>query len=264
MGRGADRSRGPIAAAAAGGDGPRGDPHLGHDRHAEGRETPTARLAGTGGGAVLEDPAAGARDDGDRGADVPLVGLCPLHAVAAAGLDAGAAAALRPRADARGRGAPPRNRARRRAGDAAADHGAAGGDARTLRHGALRVIAASRLGAARRAGDARDGHVRRGALQPLRLDRGRVGDDRHPRGSARGAGHRRPPAARDRGEDARRGGPRAGAGAAGADLRRERDGVRRLHRRRRQGDRARPDAHRRHGPHRRARDACSWTAATTR
>ncbi len=39
-------------------------------------------------------PAEGARDDRDRGADVPLVGVRALHAGAAAGLDAGAAAAL--------------------------------------------------------------------------------------------------------------------------------------------------------------------------
>ena len=48
-----------------------------------------------------------------------------------------------------------------------------------------------RLGAARPARDARDGPVRRRALQPLRLDRGRVGDDRHARGPARRARHRR-------------------------------------------------------------------------
>ena len=63
-----------------------------------------------------------------------------------------------------------------------------------------------RLGAARRAGDQVDGRVRRQPLQPLRLDRGRLGDDRDARGHARGAGHRRPDAARDRDPDRRRGG----------------------------------------------------------
>ena len=52
------------------------------------------------------------------------------------------------------------------------------------------------------------GPLRRRPLQPLRLDRGRVGDDRHPRGPARRAGHRRAPAARDRGQAGRRGGQR--------------------------------------------------------
>ena len=50
---------------------------------------------------------------------------------------------------------------------------------------------AQRFGAAGRSGDARDGCVRGGSLQPLRLHRGGVGDDRHSRGSARGAGDRR-------------------------------------------------------------------------
>ena len=41
-----------------------------------------------------------------------------------------------------------------------------------------------------------DGPLRREPLQPLRLDRGRVGDDRHPARPARGAGDGRPAAAR--------------------------------------------------------------------
>ena len=74
--------------------------------------------------------------------------------------------------------------------------------------GALRVIAAS--GSALPGELAVQGHgpLRRRALQPLRLDRGGVGDDRHPRGPARRAGHRRAPAARHGGQAPRRGGQR--------------------------------------------------------
>ena len=61
--------------------------------------------------AVLEDPAAGARDHDDRRPAVPLVGLRPLHDRAAARLDAGAAAALRRRGHAAG-GRPARGHAR--------------------------------------------------------------------------------------------------------------------------------------------------------
>ena len=59
--------------------------------------------------------------------------------------------------------------------------------------------------------------VRRRPLQPLRLDRGRVGDDRDARGPARRAGHGRAPAARHDPAPLRRGGPagrRAEASAA--------------------------------------------------
>ena len=50
-----------------------------------------------------------------------------------------------------------------------------------------------------------DGPLRREPLQPLRLDRGGVGDDRHATRPARGAGHRGPTAARVGREDLRRG-----------------------------------------------------------
>ena len=69
-----------LRPGAAGRAGSRRDPHLRHDRHAEGRRAQTAGLARAGRGAVLEDPAARARDDDDRRADVPLVGLRALHA----------------------------------------------------------------------------------------------------------------------------------------------------------------------------------------
>ena len=70
------------------------------------------RLARAGRGAVLEDPAAGARDDADRRAAVSLLGLRALHARRCAlVLDARAAAPLRPRGDAAG-GRPAPRRAR--------------------------------------------------------------------------------------------------------------------------------------------------------
>ena len=92
-----------------------------------------------------------------------------------------AAPALRPGGHAARHRPPPHDRARRRAGDAAADPRAAAGDARPLRHLVAAHHRGQRLGAAGPARDARDGPVRRRALQPLRLDRGRVGDDRHAR-----------------------------------------------------------------------------------
>ena len=54
----------------------------------------------------------------------------------------------------------------------------------------LRITSALRLGAAGRAGDRVDGPLRRQRLQPLRLDRGRLGDGRHPGGPACRARHR--------------------------------------------------------------------------
>ena len=71
---------------------------------------------------------------------------------------------------------------------------------------ALRVIAASGSALPGRARAQGHGPLRRRPLQPLRLDRGRVGDDRDARGPARRAGHRRAPAARDRRQALRRGG----------------------------------------------------------
>ncbi len=251
--RGPDRGRRPDAAGAAVRARPRGDPDLRHDRHAEGGQTQAARLDGAAGRDVLEDPVAGARDDGDRGADVPLLGLRALHARDAAGLDDRAAAPLRPRGDAARDLPAPCERAGGRAGDAAADHGAPAGDDRALRPQLPADHRGIRLGAAGRAGDAGDGHLRRRSLQPLRLDRGGVGDDRDAAGPARRPRHRGTPAAGDRREAARRRRPRGRRGRARTDLRGERDGLRGLHRRRRQGDRAGPDEHRRHGPLRRGR-----------
>ena len=65
---------------------------------------------------------------------------------------------------------------------------------RQLRPRALRVIAASGSALPGELATKVDGPLRRRPLQPLRLDRGRLGDDRHARGPARRA--RAPPAAR--------------------------------------------------------------------
>ena len=78
------------------------------------------------------------------------------------------------------------------------------GDARALRPAALRVIAASGSALPGELAIRVDGPLRRRPLQPLRLDRGRVGDDRHARGPARRARHRRPAAARHDREALRR------------------------------------------------------------
>ena len=131
---GADRERDGLRTAAAEREGSRGDPDVGHDRDAEGRGAQTARVDGSGGGAVLEDPAEGARDDDDRRADVPLVGLRALHARACRWRARWCCAALRPRGHAAGGRPTPRERAGGCAGDAAADSRAAEGDDRAVRH----------------------------------------------------------------------------------------------------------------------------------
>ena len=176
-----------------------------------------------------------------------------------------APAPLRPRGDAEDGRRQRRRRARRRPGDAAADHGARPGGPRPLRPAEPADHRGQRLGAARRPGDALDGQLRRQPLQLLRLDRGRLGDDRDARGHARGARHRRA---------GRRTGPRSRSSTRTAselprgrdrpDLRRQRDVLRGLHRRRRQGRRRRDALLRRRRPLRRATAACSSTAATTR
>ena len=114
------------------------------------------------------------------------------------------------------------------------------------------AVPVSRLRAARRPLRALDGPLRRQPLQPLRLDRGRLGDDRHPAGPARGARHRRQAAARhDRQALRRRRPARSTTGRDRPHLRRQRDAVRGLHRRRQQGRHRRPDVLRRRRPLRR-------------
>ncbi len=62
---------------------------------------------------------------------------------------------------------------------------------RALRHELPARGVRERVGAARGPGDALDGRVRREPLQPLRLDRGVLGDACHSAGHARGSRHRR-------------------------------------------------------------------------
>ena len=128
----------------------------------------------------------------------------------------------------------------------------------------LNVDPAVGLGAARRAGRQVHGRVRGHPLQPLRLDRGGVGDDRHPRRPARRARHRGRPAARHRREDLRREGQRGADRRDGPHLRRQRDAVRGLHGRRLEGRHRRPDGDRRRRLRWTRRTACSSPAATTR
>ena len=75
------------------------------------------------------------------------------------------------------------------------------------------------------------------------------------RGHARRARHRGAPAARHDRQDLRRAGPRGGAVRDRPDLRRQRDALRGLHRRRRQGRHRRPDGDRRRRPLRLRRPA---------
>ena len=143
-------------------------------------------------------------------------------------------------------------------------HGAARRDDRQVRPRRPARDRRQRQRAAGRAGGQGHGPLRRRPLQPLRLDRGGVGDHRHPRGPARRAGHRRAPAARDRRQAPRRGGQRGRRRADRADLRRQRDGLRGLHRRRQQAERRRPAVVGRRRALRLPAGACSSTGATTR
>ena len=103
-------------------------------------------------------------------------------------------------------------------GDAAADPRARRRDPRPLRPLGAAAVPVSGSALPPAISNALDGPVRREPLQPLRLDRGRVGDDRHAGGPARRARHGRPPAARHRREAVRRrrrpGRPRAARGGS--------------------------------------------------
>ena len=124
----------------------------------------------------------------DRGADVPLLGLRALHARHGARRPARPAPPLRPGGHAQ-RDRPARvHDARRRPGHAVADPRAAARDDRPLRPALAedhRRVSGSR--AARPAGHRGHGPLRRRALQPVRVDRGRLGDDRHSRSDLRAA-----------------------------------------------------------------------------
>ena len=139
----ADRRRlggGPQAAAR---EAALRDPHLGHHRHAEGRPALQPRRAADDRGAARQDPLPQPRDDDDRGAALPLLGLLPLRDEPADRLDDGAAAPLRPRGDAAGGAGKPRRRAGGGAGDDPADPRPARGDARRYDLSSLRITSLS-------------------------------------------------------------------------------------------------------------------------
>ena len=106
-----------------------------------------------------------------------------------------------PARDPRRRRRAPGHGADRRPGDAAADPRPRPRGDRAPRHLQPADHLLRRLAAPGGGGERGDGHLRRGRLQPLRLDRGRLGDDRHASGPAGGprllraptARHRRPP-----------------------------------------------------------------------
>src|SRR4051794_36455737 len=157
----------PGAAAGAGQD---RHPAPGHARPAEGAPPPVADVARPGGGAAVEDSHQGRRGHDGRRAAVPRLGLRALRRRHGYGLDARAAAQVRPRADPRRHGRAPRHRARRGAGDAAAHPRGARGGARPLRPARAPGHCRQRLGPAGPAGDRDHGCVRRHRLQPLRVD----------------------------------------------------------------------------------------------
>src|SRR5207302_11310788 len=85
--------RGPVATHGAGAN---GHPDLRHYRHTEGRRPGAAEEPRPGGRIAVDDPAEGPRDDAYRSPAVPLLGLRPLHARPAAGIDVRPAAQIRP------------------------------------------------------------------------------------------------------------------------------------------------------------------------
>ena len=226
-------------------------PHVRDHRYAEGRSPQRGRHRRRD-LAALADAAEVRLAGAHRGAAVPHLGLRAPDAVAAARPHDRAAAQVRPG----GRARPGRRAAVRRdgrdPGDAAADARAARREARQVqprdRQGGRRVG----LGAARRPRAELDGPLRRQPLQHLRLDRGRLRLDRHPRGHAPGAVHGRQAAVGDRREDLRRQGQGGPAGRVGPDLRRQQPALRGLHRRRPEGHDRRPDVLR-----------ATWAASTS-
>ena len=111
----------------------RGDPHLGHHRHAEGRVARQPAVARPGGVAPVADPAEGAADGPHRRAAVPLLGLRALLARADPRQHLRAAPQVRPRRRRWPRSRAHARRAGRGAGDDAADPRPARGDAREVR-----------------------------------------------------------------------------------------------------------------------------------
>ena len=182
----------------------------------------------------------------------------------ALGLDLRAAPALRPRGGAGARRGARRRRADRRPGDAAADHGADEETRNKYDLPSLRVTAVS--------GSALPGELAirwmdafgdnlynlYGSTEVAWASIATPEDMRAAPGTAGRA------AARDRRQALRRGRQGGPAGRDRPDLRRQRDVLRGLHRRRRQGRHRRPALVRRRRPLRRATAASSSTAATTR
>ena len=80
--------------------GPRDHPHLGHDRHAEGRLALDAQDDRPDRLAAVGDPAARAGEDDDRGAAVPRLGLRAVGAGDQPGVDRGPEAQVRRGGDA--------------------------------------------------------------------------------------------------------------------------------------------------------------------
>ena len=162
----------------------------------EGRQPQGAQDARPGRLAAVEDPAARPRAHAHRRAAVSLLGAGPPRARRRARVDARPAPALRRGGHAARDRRARRDGAHRRAGDAAADRRVRAAGRAPLRHRHAARHRGERVGAARRARHPGHGRLRRHPLQPLRLDRGGVGDDRHARRPARRPGHRGQPAAR--------------------------------------------------------------------
>ncbi|CAA9530566.1 MAG: Long-chain-fatty-acid--CoA ligase, partial [uncultured Solirubrobacteraceae bacterium] len=253
--RGAHRAGRHDRPEPAEGEGPRRHPHQRDDRHAEGRQPQAARVARSRRRALQQDPAQGARAHDDRRAAVPLVGLRALHARPRPEQHDRPAPQVRPRDDAERHRAARVHEPRGRPGDAPAHPRARRGDDQEVRPVEPPGHRSQRQRAAGRARGQGHGRVRRRALQPLRVDRGGVGDDRYAEGPARRPRHRRAPAARDDGQALRRGGQGGRAGRDRPDLRRQRDALRGLHRRREQGLDRRPHVDRRRRSLRRGRPA---------
>ena len=131
---GAHRPGRRVRSQRAVGKGPRRDPHVGDHGDPEGREPQAARVAGPGGGAVLEDSAQGTRAHAHRSAHVPLMGVRALHARHGPELDPRPTPPVHSRGRARSGRRARLHRAHRRAGDASADPRAPDGKHRHARH----------------------------------------------------------------------------------------------------------------------------------
>ena len=147
----------------------------------------------------------------DPGSAVPRARPRPVHDRDGARVHGGAPADVRRRGDAR----PDRASSHRGDGggpdDAESHHGPGSGHPPPVRNQLAAGGGVQRLRARRAAGALVHGRVRAGALQPVRLHRGGLGDDRDPGGPARGTRHRGPATAPHAPRDPRRGGASAAA-----------------------------------------------------